>query len=102
MKSVTLAEDGVAYFPDAVTARGTRHVQKLADIQEAGTHEAAVLFVVQRGDVKNVRPATHIDPKFSAALQQAATRGVQMLAMTTDVDLHGVTLGSRRIPVFFN
>ncbi|AXF57556.1 DNA/RNA nuclease SfsA [Salicibibacter kimchii] len=98
VKSVTLAVDGVAYFPDAVTARGTKHVEKLRRIQHEGTHQTAVLFVVQRDDVTSVQPATHIDPTFSSALQLAADNGVGMLAVTTDVRLGGVTLGSD-IPV---
>lgn len=98
VKSVTLAENGTAYFPDAVTARGTKHVQKLTSIQKEGHYDTAVLFVVQRGDVSSVWPAAHIDPTFSSALQLAADTGVEMLAVTTDVSLEGVTLSSD-IPV---
>lgn len=31
-KSVTLVEDGLALFPDAVTTRGTRHVREIEEI----------------------------------------------------------------------
>jgi len=34
VKSVTLVEDGVALFPDAVTARGARHVRELTKVHE--------------------------------------------------------------------
>ncbi|QQK79369.1 DNA/RNA nuclease SfsA [Salicibibacter cibi] len=101
VKSVTLAEDGIAYFPDAVTARGRKHVETLTDIQIEGNYDTAVLFVVQRGDVTSVRLATHIDPAFSSALQEAADTGVATLAVTTDVRLEGVKLG-QELPVQLN
>ncbi|QQK78228.1 DNA/RNA nuclease SfsA [Salicibibacter cibarius] len=101
VKSVTLAENGIAYFPDAVTARGRKHVEALTTIQNEGNCDTAVLFVVQRGDVTSVRPATHIDPAFASALQKAADAGVAMLAVTTDVRLEGVELG-QELPVQLN
>ncbi|MBB6450765.1 sugar fermentation stimulation protein A [Geomicrobium halophilum] len=98
VKSVTLASDGVAYFPDAVTVRGKKHVQTLTSLQKERIYDTAVLFVVQRGDVSKVRPAEHIDPAFSSALQEADRHGVRLLAVTTEVFLEGVQLGEE-VPV---
>ena len=50
VKSVTLVEDGLALFPDAITERGARHVRELAEIASREGWEAAVLFVLQRSD----------------------------------------------------
>ncbi|MFC1574794.1 DNA/RNA nuclease SfsA, partial [Gemmatimonadota bacterium] len=68
VKSVTLVEDGVALFPDAVTERGARHVRELAEIAMRPGWEAAVLFVLQRSDATEIRAARSIDPAFADAL----------------------------------
>jgi sugar fermentation stimulation protein A len=47
VKSITWVEDGVALFPDGVTARGRRHLGVLANLAAQG-HEAWQVFVVQR------------------------------------------------------
>ncbi|MFH7320842.1 DNA/RNA nuclease SfsA [Desulfurivibrio sp. D14AmB] len=79
VKNCTLAEDGLALFPDAVTSRGTRHLGELLSLVQAG-HGAALLFCVQRGDVGSFAPAGRIDPAYAAALGEAAAGGVRILA----------------------
>jgi len=94
VKSVTLVEDdGVARFPDAVTARGARHVDKLRSLVEEGGAEAAVLFVLQREDAHRIEAARSIDPAFAAALERARDAGVRILGRRCTVGLEGVTLG---------
>ena len=90
-KSVTLVEDGVALFPDAVTARGARHVRELMDAVAEG-HEAAVLFVLQRPDAQRIVAARSIDPVFSDTLAQAEAAGVRVLGRRCSVDWEGITL----------
>ena len=46
VKSVTLVEDGVGLFPDAVTERGARHVRELCKLALRSGWEAAILFVL--------------------------------------------------------
>lgn len=99
VKSVTLAKDGRGMFPDAVTKRGTRHVQELTALAEDGTYKTAVLFVVQRGDVSCVIPAFHIDKDFAAALQKAEKAGVHLLARTCKISVEGIEIGGQ-VPVF--
>ncbi len=91
VKSVTLVEDGIALFPDAVTARGARHVRELTERRREG-HPAAILFVAQREDVREIRAAASIDPAFAAALREAVEAGVRVLGRRCRVDLHGVRL----------
>jgi len=91
-KSVTLVEDGVALFPDAVTARGTRHLQELMRAVREG-HEAAVLFVLQRSDASRVVAARSIDPLFSDTLARAEAMGVRVLARRCSVTWEGIQLG---------
>ena len=92
VKSVTLVEDSVGMFPDAVTKRGTRHLRELCEGARSGA-AAAVLFIVQRSDARCVRPAVHIDPAFGAALAAASSAGVRLLARSCSVSLTEITLG---------
>ncbi len=92
VKSVTLVVDGVAKFPDAVTARGTRHMRGLAALAQTPGWHAAVLFVAQRADVAAVTAAPEIDPAFAAALAAARAAGVRVLARRCRVGLAGVGL----------
>ena len=93
VKSVTLVEDHVALFPDAVTARGARHVRELADVAQRPEWDAAVLFVVQRSDAVRVEAARSIDPTFADALTEARTAGVEVLARRCRVTLDRLELG---------
>ncbi len=93
VKSVTLVEDGVGLFPDAVTARGARHARELAHLARRDGWSAAILFVIQREDVRRFRAARELDPDFAAALDEARARGVQIVARRCRIDLDRVTLG---------
>ena len=93
VKSVTLVEDGMALFPDAVTARGARHVRELSELATRPDWQAAILFVVQRADAHGVRAAAAIDPVFAAALEDARRAGVHVFARRCRVALEGVELG---------
>ena len=90
-KSVTLVEDGVALFPDAVTARGARHLEELIRATEEG-HEAAVLFVLQRPDAERIVAARAIDPVFSETLARAEAAGVRILGRRCHVGWDGIEL----------
>lgn len=98
VKSVTLVEDGLGLFPDAVTARGTRHVTELGELASSGERAAAVLFLVQRDDAREMTAAPSIDPDFASALEEARGRGVRVLARRCRVDEERVRLGEP-IPV---
>lgn len=79
VKGVTLEEQGHAYFPDAPTERGVRHLQELSALAEQG-QRAAVFFVIQMEDVDSFAPNERTHPAFGAALRQAAAAGVQIFA----------------------
>jgi sugar fermentation stimulation protein A len=97
VKSVTLVEGDRALFPDAVTARGARHVRELAAAVSSG-YEAAVLFAVQRKDANSVTAARTIDSKFADALAFASTAGVRLLGYRCEVSLDEAEI-AERIPV---
>ena len=96
VKHCSLAQDGIGLFPDAVTARGARHMRELEALAEAGM-QAAVLFCVQRADAMSCSAATHIDPAYAFAVQAAARRGVRFLAWQTEVQPQSLRM-SRQIP----
>ena len=80
VKGVTLENDGVCAFPDAPTDRGAKHLHGLCKLAQEG-YGAYVLFVIQMADVKYLHPNDATDPKFAAALREAAENGVQVLAV---------------------
>jgi sugar fermentation stimulation protein A len=97
VKSVTLVVDGLGCFPDAITARGRRHVLELAEAVAAG-YRAAVVFVVQREDARAFRPHDESDPAFAAALRQAASQGVEVYAYACQVQPGWIEI-DRPLPV---
>jgi len=78
IKNVTLVENDVALFPDAVTVRGTRHLMELMKLREQG-HRAVIFFLIQREDARLVAPADKIDAKYGETLRQAFANGVEIL-----------------------
>jgi sugar fermentation stimulation protein A len=98
VKNVTAAAaGGIALFPDAVTARGARHLDELA-AQVARGCRAVLVFCVQRGDVAEVRPADAIDPHYGRRLRAALGAGVEVLALGARIDLGQIRL-ERALPV---
>ncbi|MEM7283988.1 MAG: DNA/RNA nuclease SfsA [Pseudomonadota bacterium] len=85
VKNVTAAvEEGIAAFPDAVSQRATRHLNELMTLVQGG-HRGALLFIVQREDVHQVRPADEIDPQYGETLRLAKQRGVEIYAYRASV-----------------
>jgi sugar fermentation stimulation protein A len=64
VKSVTLLEDNQGYFPDAVTLRGQKHLRELIAVAAKG-HRAVLLFAVLHSGINDVKPAEHIDLKYT-------------------------------------
>jgi len=94
IKNVTLAQDGIAYFPDAVSTRAAKHLRELEHVV-AGGGRGVIFFCVQRGDVATVRPADHIDVEYGMALRHALENGVEALAHAARVTPDGVALETR-------
>ncbi len=97
VKNCTLAEDGVAMFPDAVTVRGTKHLNALMELVKAG-NRGVVFFLVQRSDAGFFGAAEKIDPVYAETLRIAAAIGVEVLAYQAGVEPGEIRI-TRRIPV---
>jgi sugar fermentation stimulation protein A len=97
VKNVHLArQNGLAEFPDAVTARGAKHLTELARVRAAG-NRALMLFLVQREDCDRFQVAEDIDSAYGAALVAAVEAGVEVLCLACQVSLTDITV-VRRIP----
>jgi len=97
VKNVTLVQNGVGLFPDAVTSRGTKHLRELMTVVEQGSR-AIIFFCVQRNDCIEVRPADHIDEDYAHTLREALASGVEALAYTFNVSPMEIVPASR-LPV---
>lgn len=91
VKNVTLAENGVAMFPDSITSRGLKHLEELMKLTKSGK-TTEMVFVVQRTDCKVFQPAAHIDSEYAEGLKRAKKAGVLMSAYPVTFHDDGIEL----------
>ena len=96
VKNCTLMEDSVARFPDAVTARGLKHLHELRDQVQEGCR-AVMFFLVQRMDATHFAPADRIDPAYGEALREVVKHGVEAIVYDVALDLAGIRV-RRAVP----
>jgi len=98
VKSVSLlVEPGLAAFPDAVTARGRKHLEELMAMKAAG-HRAVMVFLLSRGDAERIRPADEIDPEYGKTLRVAVAAGVELIGLRGVITPETMTV-SGTIPI---
>lgn len=91
VKSVTLAEGGLALFPDTVSVRAQRHARDLEEVARSSSssssarRRAAIVFLIQRGDCDAFSPSEACDPEYCRALRSAARAGVLILAVRGEI-----------------
>lgn len=100
VKSVSLVIGGHAFFPDAPTLRGAKHVRELAEASRQG-ESAWIVFVCQRRDPLSVSPNEGTDPDFARALREARDAGVNFMALTCQVTPRVVRIVGR-VPVMID
>lgn len=86
-----------AEFPDAVTARGLKHLHELTAMVAAG-HRAVMVYLVQRADNDHFRLAQDIDPAYAAGLRAAIDAGVEAICYACHVGLESITV-ERPLPI---
>ena len=96
VKNCTLVEDGLAYFPDAVTSRGLKHLVELQKELRKGSR-CVMFYLVQRMDAKRFRPSDQIDPAYGQELRRAFRNGVEILVYDVFLNLEGISI-NRRLP----
>ncbi len=80
VKGVTLEQNGRAYFPDAPTLRGVKHLNELCAAVKEG-YRACALFIIQMKGVSAFSPNNVTHPEFGKALKRAAESGVIIKAV---------------------
>ncbi|MDP6627117.1 MAG: DNA/RNA nuclease SfsA [Methanopyri archaeon] len=97
VKGCTLAEDGVALFPDAPTVRGRKHLEILMDLADHGD-STAVMVLVFRPDARSFAPKADTDPAFAETFYRALDAGVQVVPIVLGYR-SGTIVHIQRIPV---
>jgi sugar fermentation stimulation protein A len=97
VKNVHLKRGAAACFPDAKTARGTKHLAELIEVVATG-QRAVMLFLVQREDCEYFTPAEDIDPVYAQALRRAVGAGVEALCYGCRLTLESIRL-DRPLPL---
>lgn len=92
-----MRREGIAEFPDSVTARGAKHLDELAEMVASGAR-AVMLFVIQIGSARSFALARDIDPAYGRAFDKAHAAGVEALAWTCDLTRQEIRLG-RPVPL---
>ena len=86
VKNVHWKKDGIAYFPDCVTARGARQILDLIKLGEKYT--CYVIYIVQRQDIKFIKIADFIDKTYYTNYKLATH--IHTLAFSCNIDENGI------------
>ena len=79
VKNVTLVRrKKMAEFPDAITSRGTKHLNELCNAKKKG-YQSYILYLIQREDCDSFKIAKDIDKKYKTAFDKALKSGVKIL-----------------------
>ncbi len=97
VKNVTLVEDRIAFFPDAVSQRAAKHLRELEAMVKKD-HRGVILYCVQRKDAREVRPADSIDPVYGQTLRKSIDQGVEAIAYQASVSTSEIKI-TNRLPV---
>ncbi len=82
VKSVTLFQNKRAFFPDAVTLRGQRHLDVLTRLAKQG-HRAVIFFLIHHPKFNIFSSAYWIDSDYAHKLNKAVRNGVEIMAYNT-------------------
>lgn len=91
VKGVTLEKDGIAYFPDAPTIRGSKHIRELIAASRDG-YESYIIFVIQMKGVHYFKPNDEMDPIFGMALRKANSINIKIRAYDCLVKDHSIEI----------
>ena len=95
VKNVTLSrKSGIAEFPDAVTSRGAKHINKLMQASKQG-YEIYIAYIIQREDCKKFEIAKDIDPEYSKLLSTAVKKKLNILCYDCKFSLKGIILNNK-------
>lgn len=91
VKGCTLEKDGHAFFPDAPTERGIKHLKELTRLRVQGWR-CCVLFVIQMKGIHSFSPNRQMHPAFADALRDAKNTGVEIYAVDCKVSADEIAI----------
>ena len=94
VKSVSLKIDDYLAFPDAVTSRGTKHLNELYEMTLQG-HRAVMLYIIQRTDNLPFRLACEIDKKYCELFNEVTKKGVEVLVYQSCIDFENIKIDKK-------
>ena len=94
IKSVSLKIGNELAFPDAVTTRGTKHLNDLMSMVNQG-HRAVMLYIIQRTDKANFRIADEIDKKYYETFLEAREKGVEVLVYQSSINHKEIKINTK-------
>jgi sugar fermentation stimulation protein A len=95
VKNVTLSrQKSLAEFPDAVTARGLKHISELLNAKQQG-YEIYLLYVIQRDDCNKFKIASDIDPEYNKFLLKAVKKKLNILCYDCKFSSKGIKLNRK-------
>ena len=95
VKNVTLSrKKKIAEFPDAVTARGLKHINELINASKK-KFKIYILYLVQRDDCDSFSIAVDIDNNYAKALSQAIKKKLNILCYDCKFSSKGIKLNKK-------
>ena len=95
VKNVTLVRrKKIAEFPDAITSRGTKHLNELCNAKEKG-YQSYILYLIQREDCDSFKIAKDIDKKYKIAFDKALKSGVKILCYDCKLNNEEIKLNNQ-------
>ena len=95
VKNVTLVrKKKMAEFPDAITSRGTKHLNELCNAKEKG-YQSYMLYLIQREDCDSFKIAKDIDEEYKIAFSKALKSGVKVLCYDCKLNSEEIKLNKR-------
>jgi len=94
VKNVTLLRNKkIAEFPDAITSRGTKHLDQLINVKKKG-FQSCILYLIQRHDCKAFKIAEDIDINYKIAFDKAIKAGVKILCYDCKINNEEIKLNN--------
>ena len=95
VKNVTLLrEKKIAEFPDAITSRGTKHLNELGTAIKKG-YQSYILYLIQREDCDSFKIAKDIDEEYKVAFNKAIKSGVKILCYDCKLNSEEIKLNKQ-------
>ncbi len=95
VKNVTLLrENKIAEFPDAITSRGTKHLNELCNAKKKG-YQSYILYLIQRENCDSFKIAKDIDDEYKIAFIKALKSGVKILCYDCKLNSEEIKLNKQ-------